>query len=103
VYAGFAFADSVAAVVALFLAYGVHHALVAGAGKALVADLVPPAARARGYGLYHLCVGLTLLPASALFGAVYQQLGGPAAFAAGAALALLAVALLPLSRVAPGR
>jgi hypothetical protein len=49
-------------------------------------------------------VGLTLLPASALFGVVYQKLGPGVAFGLGAALALAAVALLPLSRVpAPPR
>lgn len=101
VYAGFAWADSRAAIVALFVVYGLHRALVAGAQKALVADLVPPESRARGYGIYYTCVGLTLLPASAVFGLLYQQAGPPVAFGAGATLALLAVGLLPLSRVRP--
>jgi MFS family permease len=103
VYSGFALADGLEAVVVLFLVYSVHHGLVAGAGKALVADLVPPGARARGYGLYHLCVGLMLLPASVLFGLVYQRVGAQAAFAGGAGLALLAATLLPLSRVPAAR
>ncbi|HEY0712088.1 MAG TPA: MFS transporter, partial [Polyangia bacterium] len=64
-----------------------------------VADLVPAAWRARGYGLYHLCVGLMLLPASALFGAIYDASGARTAFATGAGLALLGAALLPLSRL----
>jgi hypothetical protein len=47
-----------------------------------------------------MCVGLALLPASVLFGVVYQhpRLGAPWAFCGGAVLALLAAALLPLSR-----
>ena len=105
VYAGFGWANSHAAIIALFVVYGLHRALVAGAQKALVADLVPAASRARGYGLYYTCVGLTLLPASILFGLLYQTLGSSVAFATGAALALLATVLLPLSRVrigAPG-
>jgi MFS family permease len=99
VYLGFAWADGPATVVALFLAYAVHYALSAGAQKALVAELVPAAARARGYGVYHLCLGLTLLPASALFGLLYQRQGARVAFVVGGALAFLAALLLPLSRI----
>ena len=98
VYAGFAWASSQMAILALFVVYGLHRALVAGAQKALVADLVPPASRARGYGIYYTCVGLTLLPASAVFGLLYQKAGPEVAFGLGATLALIAVTLLPLSR-----
>ncbi len=99
IYAGFARAASLPLFIAVFAAYAFHYALVGGAQKALVADLVPPAARGRGFGAYHVCVGITLLPASALFGVLYQRFGPPVAFATGAALALGAVLLLPLSRV----
>jgi MFS family permease len=98
IYAGFAFASGVPAITGLFVAYGLHFALVGGAQKALVAEIVPPAARARGFGAYYLCVGLAALPASLLFGVLYQQLGARVAFLTGAALALAAVAVLPLSR-----
>jgi MFS family permease len=100
VYAGFALSTSLLSIVALFALYALYYALAGGAQKALVADLVPAVMRARGYGAYHLCVGVMLLPASAIFGVVYQQLGAPVAFACGAGLALAAVALLPLSRAA---
>ena len=63
-----------------------------------MAALVPAEARARGFGPYHLCVGLAALPASLLFGLLYQRLGPATAFLTGAGLALAAVALLPLSR-----
>jgi MFS family permease len=99
VYAGFARAGRLQEFIVVFAAYAFHYALVAGAQKALVADLVPAAARARGFGLYHLCLGLTLLPASALFGLLYQRFGPAVAFYSGAALALAALLLLPLSRV----
>jgi MFS family permease len=98
IYAGFAFARSGLAIASLFVVYGLYFALVGGAQKALVADLVPAEARARGFGLYHMCVGLAALPASLLFGLLYQRLGAATAFLTGAALALAAVALLPLSR-----
>lgn len=99
VYAGFAFATTLTEIVVLFAVYPLYYALSGGAEKALVADLVPAAWRARGYGLYHLCVGLMLLPASALFGAIYDASGARTAFATGAGLALLGAALLPLSRL----
>jgi predicted MFS family arabinose efflux permease len=102
IYAGFARAHGAVAIVALFVAYGLYFGLVGGAGKALVAEVVPPAARARGYGAYHLCVGLAALPASVLFGALYQRLGAAAAFLTGAGLALAAAAVLPLSRPRQG-
>ena len=102
IYVGFAFAHSRTAVVALFVAYGLHFALVAGAQKAVVAELVPAFARARGFGVYHMCVGLAALPASVLFGVLYQRWGGTAAFLTGAALALGGTALLPLSRPRAG-
>jgi len=98
IYAGFAHATSGPAIVALFIAYGLHFGLVGGAQKALVAEVVPALARARGYGAYHLCVGLAALPASFLFGWLYQSFGARTAFLTGAALALAAAAVLPLSR-----
>jgi MFS family permease len=99
IYAGFAFATGGLAIASLFVIYGLHFALVGGAQKALVAEMVPPAARGRGFGAYHLCVGLAALPASLLFGLLYQGLGARTAFLTGAALALAAVVVLPLSRV----
>lgn len=99
IYAGFAVAQTISGIVVLFVAYALHFALVGGAQKALVADLVPAHARARGFGTYHMCVGFAALPASALFGLLYQRVGVGAAFGLGSILALGAVLLLPLSRV----
>jgi MFS family permease len=98
IYVGFAFAEGAAAITALFVAYGLHFGLVGGAQKALVAEIVPPAVRARGYGAYHLCVGLAALPASLLFGVLYDRAGASTAFLTGAALAAAAIVCLPLSR-----
>ncbi len=46
------------------------------------------------YGLFYLCLGL-LLPASLIFGELYQQAGALTAFAFSAACALAAAVLLP--------
>lgn len=103
IYVGFGLAQSRSAIIALFIAYGLHFGLVGGAQKALVAEVVPAAARARGFGAYHLCVGLAALPASALFGALYKVFGARTAFLTGAALAVLATVVLPLSLARPQR
>ena len=42
-----------------------------------------------------MAIGLTVLPASALFGLAYNRWGAHAAFGAGAGLALLAAAIVP--------
>jgi len=103
VYLGFAFADTAVHVTVLYLLYGCYHGLVAGAAKALVADLVPAARRGTAYGGYAAAVGLATLPASLLAGVLWEGVFawegfGPAApFLFGAAMAALAAALLVLA------
>lgn len=79
----------------LFAFYGLFMAATEGVEKALVADLAPKDLRGTAFGWFNLTVGLMLLPASVIFGALYQQLGALAAFAFSAACALLAAGLLP--------
>lgn len=80
----------------LFAAYGVFIAATEGAEKALVADLVPRDQLGTAFGWYHLTLGITLLPASLLFGWLWQSVSAFTAFAFGAGCALLAAALLAL-------
>jgi MFS family permease len=96
VYAGFAMANAPWHAWALFATYGVVFGLSEGTEKALVADLVPAVARGRAFGWYQATVGLTALPASVMFGIVWDRYGASAAFSMGAALALLASLLLAL-------
>jgi len=56
---------------ALLIAYGAYYGLTEGGEKALVADLAPPALRGRAYGALHAVTGLAVLPANAVFGALY--------------------------------
>jgi MFS family permease len=86
---------------ALFAVYGVYFGLVEGTEKALVADVAPAGRRGTAFGWYNLAVGLGALPASLLFGAVWDRFGPAAAFQLGAALALAAA--LGMALVAPGR
>lgn len=94
VYGGLAFAQTPFACAVLFLAYGLYHGLAEPVEKALVADLAPIGSRGAAFGLYHMTVGLGALPASLVFGWIWNRWGSPAAFLAGASMALAAALLL---------
>jgi MFS family permease len=100
VYLAFALLSSPTALVAIFLAYGLTFGIAEPVEKAWTADLVPPERRGAAFGWLHGAVGLAALPASLLFGAVWEWLGHGAAFALGAALAV--VAAVALSRIGRG-
>jgi MFS family permease len=78
----------------LFIAYGLFIAATEGAEKALVADFVPRSQLGTAFGWYHLTLGITLLPASLLFGSLWESVSAFTAFAFGAGCALLAAGLL---------
>jgi MFS family permease len=94
VYGGFAFADRNWHAWALFSVYGIYFGLTEGVEKALVADLAPVHLRGSAFGLYHLAVGFGALPASLLFGLVWERFGAAVAFGMGAGLALLSSLML---------
>lgn len=96
VYIGFALADRQWHMWALFAVYGVYFGLTEGVEKALVADLSPLHLRGSCFGLYHLTVGSGALPASLIFGLVWERFGAHRAFGLGALLALAAGAMLIL-------
>lgn len=78
----------------LFAAYGVFMAATEGAEKALVADLAPKERLGTAYGWFNLTAGVMLLPASWVFGWLWQAAGAWPAFAFSAGCALLASVLL---------
>jgi MFS family permease len=90
VYFGFARAGSAWQAWALFGVYGLFFGLTEGTERALIADLVIPERRGTAFGWYNLAIGLGALPASLLFGYVWDHAGAPVAFAMGASLALAA-------------
>lgn len=100
VYAGFAYAHAPWHAWALFAIYGVVFGLSEGTEKALIADLVPASVRGRAFGWYHATVGLAALPASVVFGALWDRYGASIAFATGAGLAMLASVALSVAPVA---
>ncbi|HKI03483.1 MAG TPA: MFS transporter [Thermoanaerobaculia bacterium] len=86
---------------ALFAVYGLYFGLTEGVEKALVADLVAPDRRGAAFGWYNLAIGLGALPASLLFGALWDRWGAALAFDFGALLALAAA--VGMAIVAPKR
>jgi MFS family permease len=98
IYAAFAFIRTPNALVAIFLLYGVYVGLSEPAEKSLVADMVAPNLRGTAFGCYHFIVGIGALPASIVFGFLWQTLSAEAAFLTGAALAVAASTLLFLSQ-----
>lgn len=94
VYSGFAFVTSPWQCWALFIIYGVYFGLTEGVEKAFVADMVPANLRGTAYGLYNLAYGITVFPASILFGLVWSNYGASVAFIASASVSVLAMVLL---------
>ena len=90
VYFGFAFASKPWHAWALFGAYRLYFALTEGTERALVADFVDASRRGTAFGWFHLTVGIGSLPASLLFGLVWDRWGSHSAFIMGASLAAVA-------------
>ena len=103
VYFAFGWATAAWHAWALFAAYGIFYGMTEGTEKALVADLVPPARRGSAFGWYNLAIGLGALPASLIFGALWDRAGATTAFVFGATMALVAAILMALVAPAPAR
>ncbi len=93
-YAGFALASTAWHVWALFVVYGLFYGLTESPEKALVASLAPADRRGSAFGAYHAVIGFVALPASILFGVLWQKAGVSIAFFTGSGMALLAAILL---------
>ena len=93
VYAAFAFVGAPWQAWALFVVYGVYFGLTEGTEKALVADMVEDEKRGTAYGFYNLAYGITVFPASLLFGLVWNRFGAATAFLASACISILAAML----------
>lgn len=79
---------------ALFAFYGLFMAATEGVERALVADMAPATLRGTAYGWFNLTTGVLLLPASIIFGWLYQAFSPFVAFLFSGSCALLAAVLL---------
>jgi len=94
VYCGFAFVSDAGQALVLFLIYGVFFGLTEGVEKALVADLVTEKNRGTAYGLYNLAFGISVLPASLLFGLLWSNFNASVAFLVSASISVCAAFLI---------
>jgi MFS family permease len=78
----------------LFAFYGLFLAATEGVEKALVADLAPSAMLGTVYGWFNLASGIMLLPASIIFGWLYENAGATIAFEFSACCAVVSTVLL---------
>ena len=86
---------------ALFAVYGLYFALTEGVEKAMVADIVPTGRRGIAFGWYNLAIAIGALPASVVFGVLWDRYGSATAFTVGAVIAGLAaigLLLVPLGK-----
>ena len=98
VYAGFAFVESAWQAWVLFIIYGADFGLTEGVEKAMVADMVTDEKRGTAFGFYNLAYGITVFPASLMFGFLWYQFGSATAFLTSAVISLIAIILLmPIS------
>jgi MFS family permease len=93
-YAGFGLATRELHIWLLFALYGLFYGMTEGVEKAYLSDLARPEERGGAFGWYNLATGIGALPASLIFGLIWQSSSPQAAFAFGAALACLAAVLL---------
>lgn len=93
VYAGFALADTPWPIAGLFVLYGVYMGLTEGVQRAYLAMLVPEERKATGFGLYHMVVGIGILPASLIAGLLWDRIGPATPFWFGTGTAALAAIL----------
>ncbi|MEA4986498.1 MAG: MFS transporter [Anaerovorax sp.] len=94
VYFGFAFATNATTLIISFICYGIYTALISGTERAMIAEISPPALKGTMLGLHATLVGIALLPASIIAGALWNVFGAVAPFSFGASLSLLAALLL---------
>lgn len=94
IYFGFGWTTTKMTVILLFALYGLYSAATDGIQKALVSDLIDKKKRGTGLGIYNSIIGITLLPASLIAGALYDKVDNRAPFFFGAAMALVAALLM---------
>ncbi len=95
----FAEAQSALAVWILFAVYGFYSAFTEGVGKAIVADLIEERWRATAYGMYNAFTGFALLPASLVFGFLWDRFGPAFSFRYGAFLGVIAFVIFAFLRI----
>jgi MFS family permease len=85
--------------------WGLHMGMTQGLLAAMVADTAPPDLRGTAYGFFSLAAGCAVLMASTLAGFLWEGLGAPVTFYAGAGfcvVAILGLSMAPADRIGSG-
>jgi MFS family permease len=82
--------------------WGLHMGLTQGVLAALIAATAPERLRGTAFGLFGLITGLAALLASVLAGLLWDRIGAPATFLAGAGFAATALLAFLLLKQEPG-
>jgi MFS family permease len=80
IYLLFGLTENLLVVWLLFAAYGIYYGLSDGVFRAYIADIVTENHRATAYGIFNTTIGLALLPASLITGAIWDLYGSKWAF-----------------------
>ncbi|HSA59101.1 MAG TPA: MFS transporter [bacterium] len=96
IYAGFAFNGSLPIAWGLIAAYGFHTGLIEPAERAYPATVATSEVRATTLGWYYFAYGMGLLPASLLFGLIWDHVNSRFAFLLNAGLTVVTTMLLTL-------
>ncbi|MEK7066203.1 MAG: MFS transporter, partial [Patescibacteria group bacterium] len=75
----------------LFILFGLATAFIEAVGRAIVSDLVEEKYRSTAYGLYNALNGFALLPASVIFGIIWDKSGPLEAFYYSSLMSLIAL------------
>jgi MFS family permease len=97
-YILFANVTSITGIWLLFAFYGIQSALTEGVGRAIVSGLVNENMRATAFGLYNAFTGIALLPASFVFGIIWDTVGISSAFYYGAILGTISLVIFVFLR-----
>lgn len=87
-----------AALIGGVMLWGMHMGMTQGLLATMVAATAPSDLRGTAFGFFNLMTGLAMLAASVVAGLLWDQLGAPATFIAGAVFSLLALLGLGLAR-----
>lgn len=98
IFIGFAFAATGMQMWALFPLFGIFKGMSDGTQRAYLASISPPERKATAFGVYHMVVGITLLPASIIAGILWDTFGPAQTFLYGSILSFVAAAVFLAGR-----
>lgn len=103
VYLGFGLLSSKPAVILLFFAYGVCHALISGAERAFIVERAPAELSGTMLGFYGMLQGIGLLLSSLIAGLLWDTMDSNAPFLFGGVIGVLSAVMILIIMEGNGR